>query len=363
MISSRTSPNATPITIKSGAHLPGTASCPCGTRGCFFSPFRFKTEPASGTAAHRLPLPSSLRRRSYVPTKKLEPDATGTTMRASYDETGIILAAYGAGSPRGQAVLDAFEERVQCLFPTLPIRWVFTSHCTGPRNGTMPDARSAEKAFRELADLGVIRLAMQPLQIIPGAEFETVLRTAASGQAGRRIRRTVLGLPLLSGGEAVPSLARCMAEYRPGLAPNEALLWVGHGSLHASQGYYDDLSHALERSHSPVSLGTLRPAPNFAAMAERLRAAGYTHILLAPFFSLLGRHAARDILGDGPESWKTRLEQEGFQVRTMQSGLLEQELFIGVWIERLHAALAGLGSLSYYTVKNEERACRGTIGK
>ena len=251
--------------------------------------------------------------------------------------TGIILASFGAGNEQGKAALAGFEERVKAVFPACPVRWAFTGHRAANGNRTFMES------VRELADSGVNSLALQPLQLIPGTEFESLLREAAEGHTGRRIRHTALGLPLLGGEGAVPALAKLMSRvFPPDHDAGEAVVWVGHGTPHSGQGHYDDLARALAGRENGVFLGTLRPDAQFDAMAAQLTADGFTTIRLVPFFSLLGRHAARDILGEGPHSWRGRLEAMGFHVRAVNQGMLEEPRFAALWLERLRAALGAI---------------------
>jgi len=39
--------------------------------------------------------------------------------------------------------------------------------------------------------------------------------------------------------------------------------------------------------------------------------------------------------GDGPESWKTLLEKEGFQVQPVLKGMAEYDNIVKIWIDHL----------------------------
>ena len=50
-------------------------------------------------------------------------------------------------------------------------------------------------------------------------------------------------------------------------------------------------------------------------------------------------HVARDMAGEGEDSWKVRLEQAGFSVTPILEGLGESPLFRQIYIEKARKAL------------------------
>ncbi len=54
-----------------------------------------------------------------------------------------------------------------------------------------------------------------------------------------------------------------------------------------------------------------------------MKAAGARRVRLVPFLLVAGGHATKDLAGDGPESWKSAFEREGFEVEVQLQGMGE----------------------------------------
>jgi sirohydrochlorin cobaltochelatase len=56
-----------------------------------------------------------------------------------------------------------------------------------------------------------------------------------------------------------------------------------------------------------------------------------------------GKHGAQDMAGPAADSWKSRLEAEGFSVMPDLRGLAEGPEFVELWLDRLEGALRDFG--------------------
>jgi sirohydrochlorin cobaltochelatase len=62
-------------------------------------------------------------------------------------------------------------------------------------------------------------------------------------------------------------------------------------------------------------------------------------VRLLPFLLVAGGHAVNDIAGAGPESWKSTLEREGFEVEVHLRGLGDMESIVSILLEHTRSAL------------------------
>ena len=69
-----------------------------------------------------------------------------------------------------------------------------------------------------------------------------------------------------------------------------------------------------------------------------MRSKAINKVYLMPFMLVAGDHARNDMAGDGGDSWKSVLEQGGFQVEIILKGLGESPAFQKIYKEK--AALA-----------------------
>ncbi len=122
----------------------------------------------------------------------------------------------------------------------------------------------------------------------------------------------------------------------------EAVLLVGHGTGHPADSLYSLMARVLEKDHRNVFLGTLEGFPGLSEMVAELKGSRVKKVRLLPFLLVAGGHAENDIAGAGPESWKSMLEREGFEVDVHLSGLGEMEGIVSIFLEHTRSALCGM---------------------
>jgi len=277
---------------------------------------------------------------------------------------GIILAAHGSRLPEARATLEAFTARVADRHPRCPVRLARTMGELHHGRHLRPliGARSVDAAFLEMAGLGVARVAVQSLHVVAGGEFAEVLAAADRARRGGGFAAVTVGGPLLPpAGDAPAHAAQAgivlaaetlLAAVPPGRAPHEAVAVMGHGARGPARETYAALAAELARRDPLVFFATLDHTRADAAREDshigRLRRAildsGAGRAWLVPFFSVAGAHARRDLAGDEEHSWRGTLARAGIDCKPVLLGLLEIEAFARIFLDRLHAALAGLGA-------------------
>ena len=58
-------------------------------------------------------------------------------------------------------------------------------------------------------------------------------------------------------------------------------------------------------------------------MGPQIKAAGFKKVIITPFLLVAGDHANNDMAGDEPDSWKSTLASQGFEVVPVVKGLGE----------------------------------------
>ncbi|MBU1566674.1 MAG: sirohydrochlorin cobaltochelatase, partial [Proteobacteria bacterium] len=89
----------------------------------------------------------------------------------------------------------------------------------------------------------------------------------------------------------------------------------------------------------------LEKFPDSRNLPAAIKAAGFSKVCIIPFLLIAGMHYQRDIIGDGPSSWMTRLRAQNLEVEAINHGF---GLFPGVEaliIRHISLALKGLDSL------------------
>lgn len=250
----------------------------------------------------------------------------------------ILLAAYGTANPLGRSALTGFEALCRARFQRLPVRWAFTSPLLRERLARQRQkSDSVKKALLRLYFEKFTKVAIQPLQTIPGREYEDIREVADEVRVATGIEYT-LGSPLLCS-ESTRVREALSAYIPPGRLPEEDVIFVGHGAKHAAEKLYGDLAQAFADRGENIFIGTMSGSLGLGRILPRLRS---QRVWLLPLLSVVGKHALADICGDEPAAWKTRLAAAGHDCMPVLTGMAESRQIADIWLDSLECALASL---------------------
>jgi len=270
----------------------------------------------------------------------LAPDSLAT---AGAGEPALVLTAFGTTT----AAFDTYrhiEEQVKARFPGHEIRWAFTSgkvrRKVAQEQGK--ELKNLPQTLKELKAAGFSRVAVQSLHVVPGEEWQEVVAES------RRVPglNVVLGKPLLSSDQDQQRVLEALAKTFPQDLKKTAMVLVGHGTPNpeAARTYLD--FEKLLRSRYPgqnVYLGLVSGKPGRDEVLAQVKRGSASSVLLVPFLLVAGEHVNTDILGDGPESWKSRLQAQGrYRVEGRRQGLGYNDGIIKIYLDHLQEALGTL---------------------
>ncbi len=92
--------------------------------------------------------------------------------------------------------------------------------------------------------------------------------------------------------------------------------------------------HGAER----VYVGTVEGFPHFDYVLARLNRREVTNVHLAPLMIVAGDHAQNDLAGEEEDSWKSRLESEGYGVEIHLTGLGELDAVGDIFVDHCKQA-------------------------
>ncbi|MGE4553185.1 MAG: sirohydrochlorin cobaltochelatase, partial [Desulfovibrionaceae bacterium] len=217
-----------------------------------------------------------------------------------------------------------------------------------PRRAAAAPPAGAPAVAEVLARLraeGCVRAVVQSLHVIPGHEYHGLLELAnrlMTDPAGGW-ERIEVGFPLLFGEEGFRRTARALVRLGPpDRGPDEAVLFMGHGTLHPGNEAYEGLAEALAGLDGRVLVATMRGDPDLAATRARLRALGVRVVHLLPLLAVAGAHAEDDMAGEEEHAWAGLLSRDGIDCRAQLVGAVEQDALVDVWLRHLDDALARL---------------------
>ena len=232
----------------------------------------------------------------------------------------VVCVSFGTSVPAGRENITAVENVLRQLIQDR----VFISAFTSPTIRRIlwergENVYSVAEALEELWSQGVTEVLVQPTHILRGHEYDKLKREAEPWR--EKFEALHIGRPLLTDTDDLQTLAAGLSAAYPARA-GETLVLFGHGTDHAANLVYPALQTAFHLAGRPdVLVGTVEGWPAFEDVLAQLKAQNGKNVHLVPLMLVAGDHALNDMAGEDPESWKSRLEAEGFAVRTTLRGL------------------------------------------
>lgn len=248
---------------------------------------------------------------------------------------GILVVSFGTShlDTMGKTI-EVIEKEMEERFQECNVYRAFTSgmiirklkRTEGISVDTVPEALS------RMASDGIEEVIIQPTHIINGIENDRMMEDLMEHMS--LFKRIRVGKPLLSSVEDYrKAIHAVMAETE--LDDGEMLVLMGHGTDHHANSAYPTLEytfHAL--GYSQVLVGTVESFPELKNVMAKLKIAGKKKVALMPFMLVAGDHAKNDMAGE-EDSWKSQLEEEGYEVRVIMKGLGEFRGIRQIFVEHI----------------------------
>ena len=286
------------------------------------------------------------------------------------DTNAIVIAAFGTTVPSALPGIMHIRERMQKRFPGTEIRIAFTSNMIRKiwhkrqhdeafkrENPSIPqDIFSIKGPLATIADLqdeGFATILVQPGHISLGEEYLDLVSyvnglnsISTIKDKNRPFLRLVVSRPALGTmGPKHPYLddiklvAKSLAgDIQKAKDKKSALLYMGHGNEYfPSSGAYLELVNVMNTLYPETKtyITTVEGFPNLDTIIKQMKTDKITKVLLKPLMSVAGDHAHNDMAGSGPESMKSVLTKNGFQVTTVIEGMGDQDGFADVFVDHL----------------------------
>ena len=228
----------------------------------------------------------------------------------------ILAVSFGTTHPEAlEQSLVPMERTLAETFPHWDVHRAFTGEAVirALRQQGIP-AQTPAQALERLIEEGFTHVAVQPLFITPGREYEKLL----AGLEGFRSRlRISVGTPLLESGADASAAADALLKWLPAPEAGEALVLMGHGTAGTDDSGYSRIAQALRDRRDNVYFAVMTGRPSLEDVMEQLSARPEIRkLLLSPFLLTPGFHAHRDM-----ELWAQRLMAAGYRVTCLRQGL------------------------------------------
>jgi sirohydrochlorin cobaltochelatase len=292
--------------------------------------------------------------------------------KAMEEKTAIVITSFGTTYETTLEPILALVRETQAKYPETPVRLAFTSNIIRK----IWNERAADSAYRkehpqipemlygiknvlgvmaDLQNLGYRNIVVQPSLITDGEEYADMV-AYVEGLAGIKTLKPKLqpfvavgiGKPLTgaySHAEYLETLAKALAQdIQRAKDAKAALVYMGHGNEHMSQGAYYELELILNRMYGvPVVIGLVEGLPDFDSVMDKLVDKKVKNIILKPLMYVAGDHAENDMAGDEDDSWKVMLTKAGFNVTPVLEGLGHKPAVRQIFINHMEEAAREAG--------------------
>ena len=262
-------------------------------------------------------------------------------MKDKTEKKGLLAVSFGTSvNATREKTIDAIEADFREAFPEYRLYRAWTSGMIirklKKRDQIQIDTVT-EAMERMLAD-GITEVVVQPTHVINGVENDQMAADVQKYED--RFERICFGAPLLTSEEDSRMVVEAVMEEFRDLPPEEALVFMGHGTAHYANSVYAALDYRFKDMGYPnVFLGTVEAYPSMETLMKRVRASGAGRVTLAPFMVVAGDHAVNDMSGDDSGSWRSRFEAEGFAVNCVLKGLGEYRGIRRLYVKHIQDAL------------------------
>ncbi len=235
----------------------------------------------------------------------------------------ILLVSFGVSYPEARsASIDVLYQRMVEAHPDFHVELAYTSEMIREILASRGEfVHNTASALEALAAAGYRRVVVLPMHLIAGSEYHKIL--AQVNDYRDRFEVLSIGTPLLYYPEDYQAIAEILDTHYV-RTPDEAVVFMGHGSEHFMNAAYPALAYEFWRSKRDVFLGTVEGYPSLDdvvnALADRPE---IKRVLLAPLLFVAGDHAQNDMAGEEPDSWASVLRACGYEVTCVVQGMGE----------------------------------------
>lgn len=228
----------------------------------------------------------------------------------------IILTAFGT-TTHSRITYDYLHKEITEQFPGSRIHWSYSSPTVrhSLKDSQTESVKSLTGLLDRLHEDDQREIVVQSIHVLPGHEFHRVVRDSL-----RFSPPPAIGMPLLTSPEDYQDVASLLVPLFP--PEDEAVLILGHGTRHPSWTAYPLLEQVLRaRTGRRIFVTGLEHYPGSESVIDEIAQSDCKRVLVIPFLMVAGMHFHRDIDGDSPQSWKTKLSRRGIDLRLRESGL------------------------------------------
>ena len=241
-------------------------------------------------------------------------------------EKAVLVTSFGTShKDTRQKCLDSIENEVKAKYGSEKVERAYTSgvirRIVEKKEGI--HIFDQNEGLEALKNKGYDEIVTMSLHILDGIEYAKL-----NDKYGK------ISKPLLVNDEDFEKVVN--DEEFNSTEGNDAIVFMGHGSESAADSTYQRLQEEyLKAGKDNIFIATVEGQVTIEDVIQKLKGRGFSKILLKPFMIVAGDHAKNDMASDEEDSWKTILQNEGYEVTPLLKGMGEYEFIRKMFMDKL----------------------------
>lgn len=287
-----------------------------------------------------LPLPKDLKTlEKYIADIHLNTHYGGKKVLSENNKKAILAVSFGTShNDTREVTIDAIEKDMKDAFPDYALYRAWTSKMIIRKLKSRDHVHihTVKEAMEQMRADGITDVLVQPTHVINGIENDLMKEDALSHRDD--FHSISFGDPLLTSEQDSLDVIQAVVDEFPDLDPEDALVFMGHGTTHYANSIYAALDYTFkDRGFKNIFLGTVEAYPSMETLMKMVKEYNPRKVILAPFMIVAGDHAKNDMAGDDPESWYNQFKAAGFDTEARFKGLGEYTGIRKILVEHLRA--------------------------
>ena len=241
-------------------------------------------------------------------------------------EKAVLVTSFGTShKDTRQKCLDSIENKVKAKYGSERVERAYTSgvirRIVEKKEGI--HIFDQNEGLEALKNKGYDEIVTMSLHILDGIEYAKL-----NDKYGK------ISKPLLVNDEDFEKVVN--DEEFNSTEGNDAIVFMGHGSESAADSTYQRLQEEyLKAGKDNIFIATVEGQVTIEDVIQKLKGRGFSKILLKPFMIVAGDHAKNDMASDDEDSWKTILQNEGYEVTPVLKGMGEYKFIHNMFMDKL----------------------------
>ena len=241
-------------------------------------------------------------------------------------EKAVLVTSFGTShKDTRQKCLDSIENEVKAKYGSEKVERAYTSgvirRIVEKKEGI--HIFDQNEGLEALKNKGYDEIVTMSLHILDGIEYAKL-----NDKYGK------ISKPLLVNDEDFEKVVN--DEEFNSTEGNDAIVFMGHGSESAADSTYQRLQEEyLKAGKDNIFIATVEGQVTIEDVIQKLKGRGFSKILLKPFMIVAGDHAKNDMASDDEDSWKTILQNEGYEVTPVLKGMGEYKFIHNMFMDKL----------------------------